>query len=390
MLFLTQACGGSSSSEETSRTIEVVFDACAQQDHPARLTNHESLGQVDHCADAPSLAPGWTLLTNWGTKPEWLTPTTFVFVSNLVGDVYEMDIETGEIQSRTAHFQHAGFTRVHVLSNGDLLLLGPTSGPQPPLEPLVPYDVGMWTGKLFVLRKPYDKAPIPLGVHGWEGIAVSRETMEIAWSTTAVPFWVANTDGSVNLGETALAYANEPSEIQIGTIEYDTEGGARIVNARALISKEDVGPVFLEPQDFVGPGDASLLISAYGVVDGFSNRLIVDVATGEFAEPDSPRGPGYDEWEGILPGQQVAFLEFFEPDIFDIQRAFLMIYDFDDGSYTTFVDSMDGGAPADMGPHEPVFSDDGHWVLTATHGVGGWPGYSAGILLFDMRSVPSR
>ena len=90
MLFSMQACGS-----ETEQTLVAGFKACVQQDHPARRTNHTSVGQVDHCDAEPDLPPEWTLLTNWGANPKWLTPTSLVFVSNTVGDVYEMDIQSG-------------------------------------------------------------------------------------------------------------------------------------------------------------------------------------------------------------------------------------------------------------------------------------------------------
>ena len=359
------------------------FNACEQEDHPARLDYHDSVSQLDHCDEEATFPEGWTLLTNWGTKPQWLTPTSFVFVSNLIGDVYRMEISTGEIERLTGHFPHAGFTRVHVLSNDDLLLLGPSSGPQPPLDPLTPYEEGMFDGDLFVLRYPYDGVPLPLNEHAWEGVAVSRETLQIAWSTSAAPAYSTNPDGSLDAVATLDTLLNEPSEIRTGTIVYDSEGVPRIEGTRVVIAKEDVGDVLLEPQDFIGTGEESLTVSAYGFSEGFGDGLIVDVAEGTFEGVPHPLGGGFDEWEGVHPDGSSAFIEVVDgtQDPASVDELYLYVYSFDTQEFTRVVDLHP------TRPHEPVFSEDGRWALMATFALFGHAGYGAGILLVDMEAA---
>ena len=381
VLVMILARLASADAEEPDRGSMTVFDSCAAENHPARLTHHASAGQPDHCESAADFPPGWSLLTNWGTKPQWLTPTSFVFVSNLVGDVFRMDIESGEIDRLTGHFSHAGFTRVHVLSNGDLLLLGPSHGSPPPKDPLVAHDAGMFDGDLFVLRRPFDGEPLPLHRNAWEGIAVSRETMQIAWSTTNVPFYVPNPDGSIALLATGLRYLCQPTSIRTGRIVYDAEGVPIIEEEREVVSKWKVGAVFLEPQDFVGRFDESLLVSVYGIVDDFGDRIVVDMADGSFDKMAHPLGGGYDEWEGVHPSGDSAFVEVSDSAIGEPGASWnLYLYDLATGVHRIATE------PSTVFPHEPVFSPGGRWALTATHARGGWPGYSAGILLIDLEA----
>ena len=381
VLVMTLVWLASAGADEPDRRSLTVFDSCAAESHPARMTHHASAGQPDHCETAADFPTGWSLLTNWGTKPQWLNPTSFVFVSNLVGDVFRMDVESGAIDRLTGHFSHAGFTRVHVLSNGDLLLLGPSSGSPPPANPLAPHDAGMFNGDLFVLRRPFDGEPLPLHRNAWEGIAVSRETMQIAWSTTNVSFYARNPDGSIALLATGLRYLCQPTSIRTGRFGYYSEGVPRLEEEREVVSKWNVGAVFLEPQDFVGPSDESLLVSVYGIVDGFSDRIVVDMADGSFAKMDHPLGGGYDEWEGVHPSGDSAFVEVSDSWLGKPGSSWdLYLYDLATGAYRIVTE------PSTVFPHEPVFAPGGRWALTATAARGGWPGYSAGILLIDLEA----
>jgi hypothetical protein len=75
------------------------------------LNHHENVARTDICkVDWPDY---YEVLINWGTKPEWIDSTHFVFISNQVGDVYMMDIPSKNITKLTGHFKHAGFTRAH-------------------------------------------------------------------------------------------------------------------------------------------------------------------------------------------------------------------------------------------------------------------------------------
>ncbi|ODA29902.1 hypothetical protein A8L45_21330 [Veronia pacifica] len=86
------------------------------------LTSHYKTGKVDICSIKIFIEP-FTILTNWGTKPEWINNHQFVFLSNQIGDVYLMDMIKNKVINLTESFAHAGFTRAHKLPGGHLLLV---------------------------------------------------------------------------------------------------------------------------------------------------------------------------------------------------------------------------------------------------------------------------
>ena len=72
-----------------------------------------------------------------------------------LGDVWTVEVDTGKTRKLTGGFEHRGFSRAYYLSNGDLLLCGPTSGPKPtPDRP----EAGRFTGVMSVLRAPFRRA----------------------------------------------------------------------------------------------------------------------------------------------------------------------------------------------------------------------------------------
>ncbi len=342
------------------------------------LDHHEKVDRIDiFKIEWPDY---YEVLTNWGTKPEWVDSTHFVFISNQVGDVYLMDILSKNITKLTGHFKHAGFTRAHKLKNGDLLLLGPKEGKQPPKEPLVHYNIGQFTGELFILKTPYDGLPIPLGVAAWEGIAVSRESNRIAWSDSNVPFF------GDNIFETAGFYFNKHSNVWTGIIEYDTNGIPRITKKVKLLDKEQVGSVLFEPQNFHGKHDEGLLVSAYGPFENLSGLLFLNTITKTFRRINDRFF--YQEWEGIHPSYTVSFVELNKCRFpqFGIDFVELYLYYFNEDKFEQI-----GFFKRDYNKrvfvHEPVFSKNGKFALmttaSSTDSSETSPGYGIGIVLFN-------
>ena len=73
------------------------------------------------------LPPHIRKLTGFGERAEFsLDSKRVLFLSKTFGDAMEIDLATGVIRNLTAHFPHFGFTRALYLSNGHILLSGPT------------------------------------------------------------------------------------------------------------------------------------------------------------------------------------------------------------------------------------------------------------------------
>lgn len=276
-------------------------------------------GVLDICSIADDIGD-FEVLTNWGGRQEWISDTQFVFINTQVGNIYLMDLAANTVTNLTVDFDHAGFSRAHLLKNGDLLLVGPESGPELPDDPLLPYEEGRFNGSLWIFESPFDQPPYLLkrevafnflfwsfskmeSVHAWEGVAVSTESDRIVWSDTEGPFEGAN------IFESALRYIFVPSNLWAGEIVHQP-GGSYLKGARKILSKHNVGfsLVFLEPQNFLGHNDEKITFNAYGPgASGTSDTYVYDFAT------DKPKrvftAKGYDEWEGGSPNYEWAFVE---------------------------------------------------------------------------------
>ena len=72
--------------------------------------------------------PAWIIpLHNTGMRADWSADgSRLIFLDDLVGNVFEIEIESRKVRPLTAHFEHTGFTRARFLSNGGVLLCGPS------------------------------------------------------------------------------------------------------------------------------------------------------------------------------------------------------------------------------------------------------------------------
>jgi hypothetical protein len=121
------------------------------------------------------------LACGFGERPDWSHDGRFIiFVDKPMGEVYELELATGNIRPKTRHFNHYGFTRAMYLSNGDILLSGPnaTFDPTDYKERDKARDL-CW---LSVMDKSCKNEPVPLNTLCAEGPAVSRKKMRIAWT----------------------------------------------------------------------------------------------------------------------------------------------------------------------------------------------------------------
>lgn len=302
------------------------------------------------------------LLTNWGSRVEWLNDHQFVFSSGHVADVYLMDVKSNEIVPLTYHFDHAGFGRARPLANGDLLLVGPETGPAPERDPvklIVNNDqTGRFKGTMSILKAPYTGEPIPLGVPAWEGLAVSHHGNRVVWSDTRVSYY-AN-----NIIETGLNYLFKRSNLWTGEIKYDRNGIPYMANKRIIVKKCDIGAVFLEPQDFMGLDDSKLIFTAYGILEGSGDVFVYDFEK-ESIERIELLQKSYNEWEGVSHDSKSAFLEIDESATLLTgpgNQIDLYIYNFEtNDAVPVFKKNSDSDQSVFW--HEASFSPDGEHIL---------------------------
>jgi hypothetical protein len=304
-----------------------------------------------------------TRLLAAGLRPDWSGDgRRLLFLDDLVGDVFEIDLETRGVRPLTSHFDHAGFTRARYLASGDLLLCGP--GGADAARP----EGGRWHTQLWWLAADLSGPAQPLGEPCFEGPAVSRRSPRIAWTRSDYP-------DRVVLGR---------SEIWTGEIAVE-DGAARLVERRKVLDRSDFHYLaFLETQDFRPPDERELLFTAYAWRGG--EVMGVDLETG--AVTNYSRSWGYDEAEGVFPdGGEVAVER--EPDTYtltprghiDIWRTAL------DGSgrsrrLTRFSDH------AGFGANNPVVSPAGRFMAFQLRAVQGPHGNGQGIFLYDLERAP--
>jgi len=291
-------------------TVGVVQGACGDA---YNRDDHLAKNKLDICSIQDELPDAIEILTNWGSRPQFIDSNRIVFLGNVVGDVFLLDLETNEVRLLTGHFTHAGFLRVHVLRNGDLLLHGPSSGPQPPLDdPLTIYDVGSHeAGAMSVLQAPlYNAPPVPLGAHAHFGIAVSRVSNRIAWSNDNIEAAWLGPNGNFLSG--IWAYLFGQSNIMTAIIAYDeTTGLPSLTQQKTIVHKWWFDPSSYEPQDFRGSQDEELTYSQYSILaSGFSNMHIYNFEKKWSTRPTLDE-LGYDEWEGSKLLCRYGLVDFF-------------------------------------------------------------------------------
>jgi hypothetical protein len=313
-----------------------------------------------------NLPPHIRKLTGFGERADFsLDNKRVLFVSKTFGDAMEIDLETGVVRNLTAHFPHYGFTRALYLSNGHVLLSGPTE--------FNPANVGAartncW---LFVLDPTSNARPMPLNVKAAEGPVPSRKRMHIAWSYRAAQF-----PGEMEPGS---------SQIHEGDIVYEN-GAPKLVNQRKILDSRDLPfKATLEPQNFRPPQERELIFSAYDYQQ--SEAFGVDLTTGKLTNYSN--GPGvYDEPEGIFPSGEFTTVESDKHnpagtgfDRADIHKLKL------DGSgemqrLTYFAD-----VPTYRSSN-PVVSDDGRYMAFQMGRSGVAAGIGYGLFLYDFTKAP--
>lgn len=297
-----------------------------------------------------------------GVRPDWSADgRRLLYLDALVGGVHELELETGESRSLTSHFEHHGFTRARYLASGDLLLCGPAAAGDAA-------DARRWKTELWFLPYAATTPARRLGEPCFEGPAVSRRDLRIAWTRSDYP--------------DAILFGR--SEIWTGRIELE-DGEARLVDRRRRVERSDFFHLaFLETQDFRPPDERELLFTAYAWRGG--EVMGVDLESGEIT--NYSRDWGYDEAEGVFPdGGSIAVER--EPDTYTAVPV---------GDIDIWQLALDGSGAArrltwfsehaGYGANNPVISPDGRSMAFGLRIKGGEHGNAHGILLYDLERAP--
>jgi hypothetical protein len=225
-------------------------------------------------------------MNQFGERPDWSHDgKKILFVSKSFGDVFEMDVATGTIVPLTHHYYHGGYLRALYLSNGDILLLGPKTFPSDNWQ-----EARFKLTELWILSRKLDGPPVRLGEFIWEGPAVSRTQLKIAW---------------------AQHHGNYPAQkrywqIWVADIDYST-GIPQIKNQHVVLdnSKGEVKDAVIEPQNFRPGNEDELTVQSS---NNGTEVLMLNIKTGELNNFSNSPG-SYDEPEGIFPDGKFTLVE---------------------------------------------------------------------------------
>ena len=243
-----------------------------------------------------NLPPYTKQVSGFGERPEWSHDgKRILFVAKPMGEVYELELETGLVFPKTRHFNHYGFTRANYLINGDILL----SGPIEPFNPTDPEERNIARDRswLSVMDKEGIKEPVPLNIICAEGPAVSRHQLKIGWAE--------RDRQKPELGE---------NRAQLFTADIIYKNGIPEATNQKMVfdSKQlpfPLGGASLETQDFVPDDDKEMTFSVYLINEGNNtDTYVINTETGEFQ--NLTRSPNYyDEPEGIFPSGEFTCVE---------------------------------------------------------------------------------
>ncbi len=279
-----------------------------------------------------------------------------LFIEKTFGDVYEVDLETNVIRPVTHHYYHEGYVRALYLVNGDLLLSGARKfDAEDPVPSRKKY------AELWVLKKDLSESPVALGEYCYEGPAVSRKKMRIAWT---------------------VGGTTPDATFYMGDIVYK-KGKPKLVNKKTIVAKPDLDIMKydIETQNLRPPDEKEIIFSAYGDEYKACEVAGVEIETGKVV--NYSKAPArYDEPEGIFPDGKYTLVECDKHNLkgtsnIDIYKLAL------DGSGETERLTFFADYPGYKSSN-PVVSDDGRYMAFQFAKKGDKAGVGRGILIFDL------
>lgn len=236
-------------------------------------------------------------ISAFGERPAFSPDgSRLAFVGKTFGDAFEVELATGRIRNLTANVPHQGVLRVQYLPNGDYLIIGPRAY----VDRSSRFDAEMW-----ILDKSLTKPLVPLNQKVFEGVAISRKSLKIAWLEMGPGFEKPR----IEKGQYVVPDASKGALlIFTGDIVYEN-GVPRLINRKEVLRRilPDCGA---EPQDFHN-GDRDLTISCATAPkdDGFwSSAMSLELATGKLTTYRA-EDREYNEIEGMAPDESWSLVE---------------------------------------------------------------------------------
>jgi Tol biopolymer transport system component len=310
---------------------------------------------------AENLPPNVKQITYFGERADWSHDgKKILFVGKTYGDVFEVEVATGKIKLVTGHFYHGGFTRALYLANGDVLLSGCKS-----FDAANPHLNREEKAELFVLDKSYTRKPVSLGTKCFEGPAVSRKNMKIAWTITFNQYPDSLKKGQFLINMADIVYEN---------------GVPRLVNKKLLIDNLKTDYLTsIETQNFVPPLENKMTFSGYGYKA--TDVMLLDIATGEIKDM-SNADKQYDEPEGVFPDGKYTLVESDKQNLLGSGHVDLWKLKLDGSGEMerlTFFSDYKGFKASN-----PVVSDDGKFIAFQMARATDLAGVGYGLFILDL------
>lgn len=311
---------------------------------------------------AENLPPYIKRLTWFGERADWSHDgKRILFLEKTFGDVFEVEVATGRIRGLTHHFAHHGFTRALYLSNGDILLSGPAA-----LDPSRPGDARTQCF-LSVLDRRLTRPPVALGTKCFEGPAVSRGRLHIAWTQVAAQYPDRLPARISQIHEADIVYKGDAPKLS----------GQRL----ALDSRDLPFACTLECQNFRQPGEKELTFSSYDYQG--TEVFTLDLASKKITNHSNAPGQ-YDEPEGLFPDGQSTLVESDKQNHQGSRHVDLWRLKLDGSGAMerlTFFSDV-AGYKASNG----VVSDDGRWLAFQLAKSADAAGVGYGIFVLDLNA----
>jgi Tol biopolymer transport system component len=224
-------------------------------------------------------------LTGFGERAAWSPDgKRIAFMEKSFNDAFEIDLKTRLTRLLTGHFPHEGFLRIQYLPNGDFFLIGARKFTD--INITRSRDQEMW-----IMKPDARTPPVPLNHAIFEGVAISRRNLRIAWSNTH--------------GQYPDQLAEDESVMYIADIEYHN-GVPALVNKKEVLRAKRP-ECTLEPQDF-RHDDTELIYTCYRQNGNKADVFGIDLKTNKITTYRKVADE-YNEVEGISPDGEWTCVE---------------------------------------------------------------------------------